>query len=83
MTFWAVYDETSHELIATYDEHFTDLDTGQAMKEFDGTVDGLTWNAETLDFAPTPDEPVDYVSPPDPWSLQQQIDDLTTAWLEG
>jgi hypothetical protein len=84
MSYTAQYRSSDHELVRVFSEGqpVEDLE-GCETKTFDGSVDGLTWNTETLDFAPTPSDPVDYVAPPTLEDLQAQIDTLTTAWLEG
>lgn len=88
MSFTAQYRSDDHELVRVYGDA-EDVETAEGLetKTFDGDVNGLTWNPETLDFAATPSEPVDYTPPADTSTqiadLQAQIDTLTTAWLEG
>lgn len=84
MSFTAQYRIDDHELLRVYsDDEAVETIENTETKQFDGAVDGRTWDRDTLDFSPTPTDPVDYVEPPTLADLQAQIDTLTTAWLEG
>lgn len=83
MTYYAKYKTDTGELVWAQPTEITDVADDETVISNEGEWFGLVWDPQTLTFGIVETEVVDLPVPPDPFELQQQIDALTVAWLEG